>query len=135
MDRDGNLVCGLLFQVGMKTPPPTAACCLLALLSLTGCYTQLYTRGYADRSVEPEYSANSAYGQDAATDSAAGDSLAARPADTLYRPGSVVVNNYYRESPYYRGYLIDEWDYPAVTLGFYSTRYRDYSGAYSWNDP
>ncbi|MEO7958509.1 MAG: hypothetical protein ABIW76_17640 [Fibrobacteria bacterium] len=110
----------------------------------TGCYTQLYTRGYAERtSVNREYSRATGT-PSGSTDPAApdtgtvGDSgvAAARERDTLNAPPTaVVVNNYYRESPYYRGYLINDWDYPSFTFGIYSSRYRDYSSPFWWNDP
>jgi len=104
---------------------------LAALLSLTGCYTQLYTGGYAERTVYPY-----PYDRDATPrDSAMADSLdSVAAADTLHHPKTVIVNNYYDNSPYYRGYSIDAWDYPFVSLGFYSGRYRDYYGPYWWND-
>lgn len=103
-----------------------AAC---AALAFSGCYTQLASGGYARRSVDP------AYGYAAVPDSLAGDSLAAEApgTDTVYRPATVVVNNYWRESPYYRGYALDAWDYPGFTLGFYSTGYRSYSDPWWWN--
>lgn len=109
---------------------------------LTGCYTQLYTRGYAERAAAyPEYSrAPSATASDSAAPDTgtAGDSgiAGARERDTVYAPpATVVVNNYYRESPYYRGYLINDWDYPSFSFGIYSSRYRDYSSPFWWNDP
>jgi len=105
--------------------------CLAAILSLTGCYTQLYTGGYAERTVYPY-----PYDRDASPrDSAAADSLdSVAAADTLRHPKTVIVNNYYDNSPYYRGYSIDAWDYPFVSLGFYSGRYRDYYDPYWWSD-
>jgi uncharacterized membrane protein YgcG len=103
----------------------------LAALPLAGCYTQLYTAGYAERAVNP-------YPYDrpvTARDSAVADSLdSVAAADTLQHPKTVIVNNYYDNSPYYRGYSIDAWDYPYVSFGFYSGRYRDYYGPYWWND-
>ena len=114
-------------------------------LCFSGCYTQLYTRGYAERSAAdyPEYSrAPRSQADTAAPDpgyATSGDSaVAERESDTLYRPSgpnTVVVNNYYQDSPYYRGYLINDWDYPSISFGIYSSRYRDYTGAYWWNDP
>jgi uncharacterized membrane protein YgcG len=105
--------------------------CLAAALPLAGCYTQLYTQGYAERTVYP-------YPYDrplSPRDSAAADSLdSVAAADTLRRPNTVIVNNYYHDSPYYRGYPIDAWDYPFISLGFYSGRYRDYYGPYWWHD-
>jgi len=108
---------------------------LAAILSiagcLTGCYTQLYTAGYAERTVYPyPYDRTASPRDSAMADSL--DSIAA--ADTLRQPKTVIVNNYYDNSPYYRGYSIDAWDYPFVSLGFYSGRYRDYYGPYWWND-
>ncbi|MBW8890517.1 MAG: hypothetical protein JF616_22420 [Fibrobacteres bacterium] len=105
--------------------------CLAAILSLTGCYTQLYTGGYAERTVYPY-----PYDRDASPrDSVVADSLdSVAAADTLHHPKTVIVNNYYDNSPYYRGYSIDAWDYPAISLGFYSGRYRDYYGPYWWGD-
>lgn len=120
--------------------------------SLTGCYTQLYSRGYAERAAAnyPQYyRAPSVQGDTLApADSAAlalEDSL--RRVDSLYASGrsgaqgngngtgSVIVNNYYQDSPYYRGYLIQDWNYPTIAFGIYSSRYRDYYGPYWWNDP
>jgi hypothetical protein len=101
---------------------------LAAALSLTGCYTQLYTRGYAERAVYPYPYEETAR---APGDSAAGDSLAA--ADSARPPATVIVNNYYPESRYYRGYSLDAWDYPFISFGFYSGRYRDYYGPYWWH--
>ena len=102
---------------------------LASAFALMGCYTQLYTRGYAERT---------AYGYpygpaDSAGRDSTGDSLAA--ADTLRPPRTVIVNNYYQDSPYYRGYPIDAWDNPYFSLSLYSGRYRDYYGPYWWNDP
>jgi hypothetical protein len=105
--------------------------CLAALLPLTGCYTQLYTGGYAERTVNPY-----PYDRPATPrDSAVADSLdSVASADTLRHGKTVIVNNYYDNSPYYRGYSIDAWDYPFVSFGFYSGRYRDYYHPYWWND-
>ncbi|HKP94598.1 MAG TPA: hypothetical protein VJ385_02465 [Fibrobacteria bacterium] len=117
----------------MKTLPALA---LIACLGFTGCYTQFYTQGYAARAVdEPREYARSPRAQG---DTALPDDSAAQAAgpDGANRPGTVIVNNnYYRQSPYYRGYLVDQWEYPYVSFGFYSSRYRDYYGAYWWNDP
>jgi len=105
--------------------------CLAAALPLAGCYTQLYTAGYAERTVNP-------YPYDrpvTARDSAVADSLdSVAAADTLHQQKTVIVNNYYDNSPSYRGYSIDAWDYPFISFGFYSGRYRDYYGPYWWND-
>lgn len=103
----------------------------LALLPLAGCYTQLYTRGYAERSAYP-YPYQRSAGDSTLADSVS-DSLAA--ADSARGPNTVIVNNYYQERDSYRGYSINEWDYPYISLGFYSGRYRDYYGPYWWNDP
>jgi hypothetical protein len=104
----------------------------LALLPLAGCYTQLYTRGYAERSAYP-YPYQRSVGDSVLADSLS-DSLAA--ADSARgAPNTVIVNNYYQERDSYRGYPINEWDYPYISLGFYSGRYRDYYGPYWWNDP
>src|SRR4051812_44891897 len=103
---------------------------LAALLSLTGCYTQLYTGGYAERTVYPYPNDRDASPRDSALADSL-DSVAA--ADTLHQSKTVIVNNYYDNSPYYRGYSIDAWDYPFVSLGFYSGRYRDYYGPYWWS--
>jgi hypothetical protein len=127
-------------RVGVSALIALAA--LVASGIFSGCYTQLYTRGYAQRpAAYPEYSrAPRAPADTTAPDTGtAGDSGVAGPAsggDTLYRPpATVIVNNYYRESPYYRGYLINDWDYPSFSFGIYSTRYRDYSSPFWWNDP
>lgn len=103
----------------------------LAVLPLAGCYTQLYTRGYAERSAYQESYGRSA-GDSAVVDSLS-DSLAA--ADSARAPNTVIVNNYYQDRSSYRGYGIDAWDYPYVSFGFYSGRYRDYYGPYWWSDP
>jgi hypothetical protein len=110
---------------------------MVACLALTGCYTQLYTQGYGDRAAAyPEYDRGPQ--SQAPSDTAALEndtSAQARDTDTLYRsPPPVIVNNYYNESPYYRGYRIDDWNYPYVSLGFYSSGYRSYYGPYWWND-
>jgi uncharacterized membrane protein YgcG len=105
--------------------------CLAAGLPLTGCYTQLYTRGYAERSTYP-YPYDRPAGDSAVADSLS-DSLAA--ADSARAPNTVIVNNYYQDRASYRGYAIDAWDYPYISLGFYSSRYRDYYGPYWWSDP
>lgn len=102
----------------------------LAALSLTGCYTQLYTGGYAERTVYPYPYDHPASPRDSAVADSL-DSVAA--ADTLRHPKTVIVNNYYDNSPYYRGYSIDAWDYPFVSFGFYSGRYRDYCDPYWWH--
>jgi hypothetical protein len=104
---------------------------------LSGCYTQLYTQGYATRSLDapPEAVRSGPLPTDSTLSDTALDAEAAA-GDTLSpRTGTVIVNNYYRESPYYRGYLVDEWEYPSISLGFYSSRFRDYNRAYWWNDP
>jgi hypothetical protein len=115
----------------MKT---LSAFALLACLCFTGCYTQLYSQGYAARAVDgpPGY----AQYQGSQADTALPDDSAAARADSVGRSGTVIVNNtYYQQSPYYRGYLVDQWEYPYISFGFYSSRYRDYNGAYWWNDP
>ncbi|MDQ3002492.1 MAG: hypothetical protein M3Y08_14685 [Fibrobacterota bacterium] len=112
----------------------------IACLAFTGCYTQLYTQGYGQRAAAyPEYDRGPQ--TQAQADPADGeyDSSAlagtAREADTLYRSAPpVIVNNYYNESPYYRGYRIDDWNYPYISLGFYSSGYRSYYDPYWWND-
>ncbi|MEO7424400.1 MAG: hypothetical protein ABI036_04385 [Fibrobacteria bacterium] len=121
------------------------AACLALSGGLTGCYTQLYTQGYASRALDAPASENPAseiegYARspqnesDTLTGSSEDSALAAGERDSAAW-STVVVNNYYRESPYYRGYLVDEWEYPMLSFGFYSSRYRDYYGAYWWNDP
>lgn len=114
----------------MKTIPTLA---LLACLGFTGCYTQLYTQGYGERTLDDrEYAnANDTQADTGLTYDSSG--TARREGDTLYRPATVVVNNYYHESPYYRGYRVDDWEYPFISFGFYSSGYRDYNGAYWWN--
>lgn len=126
----GNLVHPLLFQLRMNTIP------FLGILAFgfSGCYTQLYTGGYASRSVDPPAAEYARAPQTESDTLYPGDSAAAVQ-DSAARSGTVIVNNYYRESPYYRGYLVDEWEYPTIAFGFYSSRYRDYNGAYWWNDP
>ena len=73
----------------MKTSPVIA---LIACLGFTGCYTQLYTGGYAARTLDDRDYANTTDTQ--ADTGLASDSsgTAGRGGDTLYRPGSVVVN-------------------------------------------
>jgi hypothetical protein len=135
-----------------KFKVPTIILLQLGAMAFTGCYTQLYSRGYAERAAAnyPDYYRAPAASGDtlAPTDSAGwarADSL--RKADSLLSleesgrtaggsgNGSVIVNNYYQESPYYRGYLIQDWNYPTLAFGIYSSRYRDYYGPYWWNDP
>jgi hypothetical protein len=106
-------------------------------LLFSGCYTQLYTQGYIDRSQDYRRSAPKAAGPESDTSAlargGAGDTLA--PADTA-RPENdktVIVNNYY-EGPEYRGYSSFDWDYPVISFGFYSSRYRSYTDPYWWND-
>lgn len=122
----------------------------LLLLSslLTGCYTQLATRGHYSRGQEvPAYPPEAAPGDSAglASPGAAGSpavdsALAASPphADTLAPPvgaPTVIVNNYYDPSPHYRGYAHWEWDYPLFSFGYYSSHYGRYSRPYWWDDP
>jgi hypothetical protein len=127
--RRWNPACGLLFQSPMKI-----WLCLAASLPLVGCYTQLYTRGYAERAAYPYPYAQS---ERAAGDSAVADSLtdSLAAADSARTPNTVIVNNYYQDRTSYRGYSIDAWDNPYISLGFYSGRYQDYYGPYWWNDP
>jgi hypothetical protein len=106
---------------------------IAASLGLSGCYTQLYTQGYASRALAPPGYAREPQTQ-ADTLSPGDSALSEGERDSVVH-STVVVNNYYRESPYYRGYLVDEWEYPTISLGFYSSRYRDYNGAYWWNNP
>ena len=113
---------------------------VFACFAFTGCYTQLYTQGSGARAAAyPEYDRSPQ--TQAPADTAAGEADSAalagadRETDTLYRASPpVIVNNYYNESPYYRGYPIDDWNYPYVSLGFYSSGYRSYYGPYWWND-
>jgi hypothetical protein len=99
-------------------------------LALSGCYTQLYTRGYAARAAEayPDYDRSAA-------GSEGDDSAAARAGDSARPAPTVIVNEYYGDRPYYRGYPEDAWAYPYVSFGWYSSGYRDFYGAYWWNDP
>ncbi len=122
---------------------------LLLLTGLTGClsscYTQLLTRGYGERSLEqPDaaYARPSRPAADTLKPSSHGPELdssvstiedsAARAADEG-RSSTVIVNNYYQDSPYYRGYSTLDWDYPYISFGFYSSRYRDYWDPYWWH--
>lgn len=121
-----------------QTTLPTALC-LLALGTLTGCYTQLATRGYGSAEPAPNGAA-AATGYPAHADSAYGDSALAQPmeADTLAPESgapTVIVNNYYDPVPSYRGYAGWEWDFPALSFGYYSSRYGHYSRPYWWDDP
>jgi len=106
---------------------------LLLAFCLSGCYTQLATRGHFDR--EKNYPA---YGPDAAyADSLSGDSTLAA-ADTLAPPAGappVIVNNYYDSDPYHRGYARWEWEYPLLSFGYYSSHYGRYTRPYWWDDP
>lgn len=101
-------------------------------VSLTGCYTQLATRGYA--AFEP--------GPAPTPPAAAGDSLSARSApgaaDTLaplIGAPTVIVNNYYDPAPSYRGYAHWEWDYPLISVGYYSPRFDRFHRPWWWDDP
>lgn len=111
----------------------------LAALPLAGCYTQLYTQGYAERSVYGYPYDRAAPARDTVYADSGDSGYAASPrdsaADSARRPNTVIVNNYYQDSPYYRGYAIGQWDYPYISFGFYSGRYRDYYGPYWWHDP
>jgi hypothetical protein len=111
-------------------PAPMLAAAFLSV-ALTGCYTQLYSRGYAARAAEnyPDYDRSAAAG------SQADDSAAAGPADSAQPAPTVIVNEYYGDRPYYRGYPEDAWAYPYVSFGWYSSGYRDFYGAYWWDDP
>jgi hypothetical protein len=94
--------------------------CLSACLS--GCYTQLYTQGYGTRALNSESDPPYENRLDAA-----GDTLL--PADSL-QSKTIIVNHYYQDRPYYRGYGYSDWDYPLISLGFYSSRYRNYNDPY-----
>jgi hypothetical protein len=109
---------------------------LLALtVFLTGCYTQLATRGYSTSSqVYPAYS-----GQAAPADSLPVDSAwAEAPADSLAPPAeapTVIVNHYYDPYLSHRGYAHWQWDYPLLSFGYYSSHYDRYYQPYWWNEP
>lgn len=98
---------------------------------LTGCYTQLYTGGYVDRAADYRRPSDSALAKARESDTLA---PADSGRDSLDRK-TVIVNNYYEEAPVYRGYSTWDWDYPIVSFGFYSSRYRDYYHPYWWNQP
>lgn len=138
----------IALKPGMKTFLSLSG--MAACLLFGGCYTQLYTQGHLARSENDPYARYGYSGdEEQAGDSAlsngdsamGGDSTqearSGRPeGDTLTgQPGTVIVNNYYRESPYYRGYAISDWGYPSVHFGFYNSGYRDYYGPYWWSDP
>lgn len=105
---------------------------LLLSLFLSGCYTQLATRGHYSRGQAAPAYAPGAY----LADSLAGDSALA--ADTLAPPAgapTVIVNNYYDPHPYHRGYARWEWEYPLLSFGYYSSHYGHYTRPYWWDDP
>ena len=93
---------------------------LLFALSQWGCYTQLYTRAYWERS-------QGFTGK--APDSAVSQGDTLYPADSG-ASAPVVVNNYY--GGVYRGSGYSEWDYPYFGLSFYSGGYRSYNDPYWW---
>lgn len=120
----------------MKTLPLSL---LLLSACLTGCYTQLATRGHSARGLAaPAYGPESVPADSLSGDSATG-SLAADPvADTLAPPAgapTVIVHNYYDPYPHYRGYAHWEWEYPLISFGYYSSHYGRYSRPYWWDDP
>jgi hypothetical protein len=105
---------------GSSQPSPRPAGLLgifLAALLLGGCYTQLYTGSYLERS--------QAY---------AGERDTLAPEDTLPRTSPTIVNNYYAyDGSSYRGYAYQDWEYPILSFGFYSSRYRNYHDPYWWD--
>ena len=114
---------------------------LLTLGGLTGCYTQLATRGYGTAEAPMDQGAAQMPGN-STLEGQPGDSamagLPAGEADTLAPKSdapTVVVNNYYDTGPSYRGYANWEWDFPALSFGYYSSRYGHYSRPYWWDDP
>jgi hypothetical protein len=99
-------------------------------LLFSGCYTQLYTAAYADRAAD--------YRRPAPPDSVlakAGASDTLLPGQDSLERKTVIVNNYYEEGPEYRGYSSWDWDYPVLSFGFYSSRYRSYWDPYWWHQP
>lgn len=122
-------------------------CLALLAVGLTGCYTQLATRGhYARSQAYPPYGATISPSSQAADslvgsadDSLAGDSAYADDsADSLTPPAgtpTVIVNNYYDPYLSHRGYAHWEWDFPLISFGYYSSHYDRYSRPYWWNDP
>lgn len=110
-----------------------AAALSLAFL-LSGCYTQLYTQGYYDRGQYYGYTEKARPGDSARAAAQGSQTDTLVPGDSLAPKSTVIVNNYYQE-PVYRGYAYSDWDYPIVSLGFYSTRYQSYSDPYWWSDP
>src|SRR5688500_7338466 len=114
----------------MKIP---ALSFLLLSLCLTGCYTQLATRGdYSRSQAAPAYGANGPNGP-VSTDSLSDDSAltaSSGATDTLPPPvgaPTVIVNNYYDPYPHHRGYAHWEWDYPLVSFGYYSSYHGRYA--------
>lgn len=122
--------------MSIQLPSPFRSFLTLALPGaalLTGCYTQLASRGYQAGSYPPEaYAGGSAPDSAAAGDSAAiGNSPAS--GDGAKAP-TVVVNNYYDTHRAYRGYAHWEWDYPLISFGYYSSRYDYYHRPWWWDD-
>src|SRR5688500_17157564 len=116
---------------------------------LTGCYTQLATRGdYGRSQAAPAYGSNGSNRPDGpvstASDSLSEDSAltaSTGAADTLAPPvgaPTVIVNNYYDPYPHHRGYAHWEWDYPLFSFGYYSSHHGRYARPYwwdRWDDP
>lgn len=74
-------------------------------------------------------------GQSPGADSAlAAGTDSGRGAEDGERSSTVIVNNYYPDRTYYRGYSTLDWDYPFISFGFYSSRYRDYGDPYWWHE-
>lgn len=120
-----------------RIPLPGLLAAAFGLAFLTGCYTQLATRGYHNH---PDSYYSSGRGAEAPSDSLLSDSaLAARAEGDTLAPGregapTVIVNNYYDPGPRYRGYAHWEWAFPSLSYGYYSSRYYNYSRPYWWAD-
>jgi hypothetical protein len=121
-----------------RFPVPVLLAAAIGLASLTGCYTQLATRGYYNH---PDSYYSSGRGAETPSDSLLPDSaLTARAEGDTLAPGregapTVIVNNYYDPEPHYRGYAHWEWAFPSLSYGYYSSRYYHYSRPYWWDDP
>ncbi len=117
---------------------------LLLALYFSGCYTQLYTHGLAERTLDKEDDYASYHRRAKATllmDSVEREAYAkafveeslSRKRDFL-QPKTVVIQKYYEDYGPYRGYSSWDWDYPFISFGIYSQRYRSYSNPYWWDD-
>ncbi len=111
---------------------------------ITGCYTQIYTGEYGPRPLEnypnrkaviikPSGSDSTAIANSISEDSIALDDSIIE-AESGRNSAPVIVNYYYSNRPYYRGYSAWDWDYPTLSFGLYSSRYQSYNDPYWWHD-